>query len=630
MAKTVISKTVIFMSLILMIGVGFFTTSAFAAQDLQVGVFLPNRSQQAISDHEAKVGRHQDIIMYYEAWGSSDGGNLDVERVQWIINNGSIPMITWEPWAWGADVNNQPEYSLKTIIDGDHDAYIRRYARQIKQLNTTIYMRPMHEMNGDWYPWSGTVNGNSPQQYIKAFRHIVNIFRQENALNAKWVWSPNNSGLPDWNTSSFQSYYPGDNYVDFAGIDGYNFGNMESWSQWESFSQVFDSSYRTIASFTNRPIIISETASTEGGGNKAAWITDAFQKLSSTYPRVSAIIWFDENKESDWRIASSSNSLAAYRAALAVLSDETSPTGSIAINGGAALTNNKEVTLRVQGTDAGGSGVAQMRFMNLGRSWSPWMPFRNSTSWPLPDNNGNRTVLYQLKDNANNVSPQYSDAITFDSKAPWIKTFSPNISSSESNIARFRVEWRGSDALSGIQSYNVKVRPNNSRNFRTIRHNTTSTSLQFRGRAGKTYYFKVVAKDRAGNKQTSIRKTIVPYNEGANIAKKRGFRRKNFPNSNYYKGTIRTSRRRGATIEYKFTGNSVGLITTKNRNLGKARIFIDGKYVKTINAYSRKPKYRQKLFGMSWKNTGSHTLKIVNAGRGNQKRFDIDGIAVGR
>ncbi|KKK49846.1 hypothetical protein LCGC14_3130950, partial [marine sediment metagenome] len=227
-------------------------------------------------------------------------------------------------------------------------------------------------------------------------------------------------------------------------------------------------------------------------------------------------------------------------------------------------------------------------------------------------------------------SPHYSDTITFDSKAPWIKTSSPNISSSESNITRFRVEWRGSDALSGIQSYNVKVRPNRSRNFRTIRHNTTSTSLQFRGRPGRTYYFMVVAKDRAGNTQSSIRKTIVPYNEGANIKKKKGFRRKNFPRSRYYKGTIRTSRRRGAMIEYKFTGNSVGLITTKNRNLGKARIFIDGKYVKTINAYSRTPKYRRKLFGMSWSETGSHTLKVVNAGRGNQKRFDIDGIAVGR
>ncbi|MCK4267446.1 MAG: hypothetical protein KAX16_01335, partial [Actinomycetia bacterium] len=120
---------------------------------------------------------------------------------------------------------------------------------------------------------------------------------------------------------SFSTYYPGDNYVDFAGIDGYNFGAMESWSQWELFPDVFNAAYKAIMTITDKPIIIGETASTEAGGNKADWITNAFSEMTSNYPRINAIIWFNEDKESDWRIDSSSASLAAYKAALAKLGE---------------------------------------------------------------------------------------------------------------------------------------------------------------------------------------------------------------------------------------------------------------------------------------------------------------------
>ncbi|MCK4267445.1 MAG: endoglucanase, partial [Actinomycetia bacterium] len=289
-------KALVIIVLALTIGLVMIGT-AEARQPLRVGVFLPERSRAAISNHEAQVGRHQDIIMYYEAWGSG-GGNIDAERVQWIIDNGSIPMITWEPWKWGGPVTDQPDYSLKKISSGAHDAYLRSYARDIKEINGNVYLRPMHEMNGDWYPWCGTVNGNSPADFIPAWQHIVNIFRQEGADNVRWVWTPNNGGLPDWGTSSFSTYYPGDNYVDFAGIDGYNFGAMEGWSQWELFPDVFKAAYKAIAKITDKPIIIGETASTEAGGNKADWITNAFNEMIANYPRISAIVWFNEDKES--------------------------------------------------------------------------------------------------------------------------------------------------------------------------------------------------------------------------------------------------------------------------------------------------------------------------------------------
>jgi hypothetical protein len=67
---------------------------------------------------------------------------------------------------------------------------------------------------------------------------------------------------------------------------------------------------------TDKPIIISEIACTEQGGDKAAWISDAFDALKTRYPRIKAFTWFELNKETDWRINSSASALTAYRSAL--------------------------------------------------------------------------------------------------------------------------------------------------------------------------------------------------------------------------------------------------------------------------------------------------------------------------
>jgi hypothetical protein len=61
--------------------------------------------------------------------------------------------------------------------------------------------------------------------------------------------------------------------------------------------------------------MIAEVASTELGGDKAAWMTQGLlTDLPARFPRVHMVIWFDENKETDWRVDSSATSLASYRA----------------------------------------------------------------------------------------------------------------------------------------------------------------------------------------------------------------------------------------------------------------------------------------------------------------------------
>ncbi|HWA54152.1 MAG TPA: hypothetical protein VG816_08270, partial [Solirubrobacterales bacterium] len=74
------------------------------------------------------------------------------------------------------------------------------------------------------------------------------------------------------------------------------------------------SSYATLTQLSSKPFMITETASSEIGGEKANWIRRGFlNEIPQLFPRTTAVIWFDVQKESDWRVDSSQASLEAFR-----------------------------------------------------------------------------------------------------------------------------------------------------------------------------------------------------------------------------------------------------------------------------------------------------------------------------
>jgi beta-mannanase len=254
-----------------------------------------------------KVGTSPKIVMWYESW--SDTG-FSAARMEAVTSRGGMPMMTWEPWNFRLG-RDQSAYALRTIVRGDHDAYVRQWARDARAWGKPLYLRFAHEMNGNWYPWSPGVNGNTAAEYVAAWRHIHSIFQQEGATNVRWVWSPN---VATGSSTPFAEVYPGDAYVDWVALDGYNWGTTQSWSNWQSLASVFGPSYDALVKMTNKPMMIAETASAEAGGDKAAWIRQGLlSDLPTRFPRVRAVIWFDLNKETDWRVNSSPTALAAYK-----------------------------------------------------------------------------------------------------------------------------------------------------------------------------------------------------------------------------------------------------------------------------------------------------------------------------
>jgi hypothetical protein len=283
-----------------------------AATSVALGAFTPTLpwSFDDIDGFSSLVGRKQSIIHWFQDWVM----DFDPAYMDAAVAREGMPLVSWEPWKFG-EGPKQPDYALGKIIEGKHDSYIRRWARAAAAWGKPFYLRFAHEMNGDWTSWSPGVNGNTTADFVSAWRRVYSIFRQEGATNAKWVWSP----VADYEgTTPYKAVYPGDAYVNWVGVSGYNWGDTRSWSYWQSFSEVFGKSYSKLKTMTRKPIMIPEVASAESGGDKAAWIKKAFlEDIPSTFPRIRAVVWFQANKENDWRVDSSPSSLKAYREVVA-------------------------------------------------------------------------------------------------------------------------------------------------------------------------------------------------------------------------------------------------------------------------------------------------------------------------
>ena len=247
------------------------------------------------------IGRTPAILMTYQHWDRQP--QFLAADAQVIKSRGASWMVTWEPDA-----------SLQSIARGDNDAFITSWAKAADAWGGTIYLRYMHEMNGDWYPWGvyNGHNGNSAADFVAAWRHTHDLFVAAGATNVKWVWSPNvrypNGEYP------FANLYPGSAYVDWVALDGYNWGGQVGGHPgWQSFTTIFQASYNAVLAY-GKPIAVAETASAEAGGDKAAWIRQSFfTDIPQKMPAIRAVIWFNQSAETDFRVNSSAATLAAFK-----------------------------------------------------------------------------------------------------------------------------------------------------------------------------------------------------------------------------------------------------------------------------------------------------------------------------
>lgn len=215
---------------------------------------------------------------------------------------GAVPLISWEPWQ-----------GLEPIVNGRWDEYLMTYAQAVAATGLPLFLRFAHEMNLPQIPWFGP-----PETFRAAWQHVHAAFEAAGASNVRWVWSPyvNARGVAD-----LRPYAPERELVDWPALDGYNWGRRHPWQRWPSFDQLFAPSLAALEGLMpGAPVMVAEIGCASRGGDKPAWVRETLlHAIPERHPQIRAVVWFDQHRpeHADWRIHSSTESLAAWREAAA-------------------------------------------------------------------------------------------------------------------------------------------------------------------------------------------------------------------------------------------------------------------------------------------------------------------------
>ncbi|MEL7207633.1 MAG: glycosyl hydrolase, partial [Actinomycetota bacterium] len=235
------------------------------------------------------------IVHWYQQWGTGDS-RFRGDWMAEVAAQGGVPMVSWEAWAKPEGGFNLAEQELGRMADiaaGDYDDYIDEWAEAAADYGDPILLRPFHEMNGTWYPWSVGVNGNTEDDFIAGWRHLVDRFRLAEADNVSFVWSINTLASYD-EGRGVEAYYPGDDYVDWVATSGFNWDDYQpEWSSWVTPQWVFAETYRLLASF-DKPVMFAEIGTGTNGGDGVEWVEEAMTWFE-TLPQLGAIVWFDRS-----------------------------------------------------------------------------------------------------------------------------------------------------------------------------------------------------------------------------------------------------------------------------------------------------------------------------------------------
>jgi mannan endo-1,4-beta-mannosidase len=135
------------------------------------------------------------------------------------------------------DILAQPDREQNKALDWFLTEYETKAIPVFQELGFPLVFRPLHEMTGNWFWWgskippketatSGALPPESPEattlctpeEYVQLYRLLVTHLRSRNIRNLLFVWAPDKS--------ADMRYYPGDEYVDIIGYDGYDQGLM--------------------------------------------------------------------------------------------------------------------------------------------------------------------------------------------------------------------------------------------------------------------------------------------------------------------------------------------------------------------------------------------------------------------
>ncbi len=246
-------------------------------------------------DLEGQIGRKLDVHRLYDVWDDPQPGPM----TSWTVAGGRTPVLSIK-----ASRRDGSVVRWADIAAGREDPQIRAQARGLKALNAPLFLSLQHEPEND--PGNGTA-----ADYVAAWRHYVAVFRSENVTNVSFTWI-----LMAWSferATIADSFYPGDDVIDWVAADGYNWYGTSADKPWRPLGDAISGFYDW-GTAHHKPMMIAEYGSLEDPqtpGRKAAWITDAAAAIK-TMPGIKAVLYFHSPVGYPWWIDSSASAVAAF------------------------------------------------------------------------------------------------------------------------------------------------------------------------------------------------------------------------------------------------------------------------------------------------------------------------------
>jgi mannan endo-1,4-beta-mannosidase len=247
-------------------------------------------SYQPISEFARAAGRSPNLAGYFSGWAEPFKTAFATTARQ----HGAATIVQIDPT--GA--------SVAAIAAGDYDDYLRADADDVRSFGYPVVIGFGHEMNANWYSWGyGHV---PPRTFIKAWQHLVALFRLQGASNVTWLWTVQ-ADIPG--SGPIAAWWPGARYVNWVGIDGYYFQPSST------FANVFGATISQLRLFTGKPVLLSETSVGPAAGQLVK-IPDLFRGMAAY--QTLGLVWFDIAQHDgiyhqDWRIEDDPRAEAIFR-----------------------------------------------------------------------------------------------------------------------------------------------------------------------------------------------------------------------------------------------------------------------------------------------------------------------------
>lgn len=258
--------------------------------DISWGIFnyAAPEDMSEIKAIESEIQYRFNILLAYKHVQKSYPENYVKETLDSVYEDGRIVELTLQTTAQDEGEGNM----VYDVLDGEFDSFLFSFAQETAEFGHPVLFRLGNEMNGDWCMYSGYHTSRDPEVFKGFYKYIYQIFKDAGADNVIWVWNPNERSFPDFKWNNELMYYPGDEFVDMIGLTGYNTGTYYAGEIWRSFSDIYSPLYQRMVRISDKPLMITEFASSSVGGDKEEWVRDMFSHLGK-YPRIRAAIWWD-------------------------------------------------------------------------------------------------------------------------------------------------------------------------------------------------------------------------------------------------------------------------------------------------------------------------------------------------